>query len=225
VSTSTTSAPREPVVHHRGGVGAVLPRAYDLHARARRPRFELFGGGGAERVRGHEQRALAVARVMRRELAGERGLAHAVDADEQRHPRLLGPGSERRPRSGKELRRRALERAPQVECRVLLEECLRLVDQLVGRRRTDVRREQRRLQRLGGGGIHLAPAERRADGADERLTRAREPAAELLPQTQGRPYPVVTASAGSRRDEWLTSTPSRFTETSFETPSSCIVTP
>jgi hypothetical protein len=74
---------------HRARVG-VLFALHDRAAHALAPHLELQHGGSAEGVARGQQDLLALARVLARELADGRGLADAVDADDQDHRGLGG---------------------------------------------------------------------------------------------------------------------------------------
>jgi hypothetical protein len=61
----------------------------DLDAVALRPDFELLDGGGAERVRSAKNDAAALLLQAIRQLADAGGLACAVDANDENHPRTI----------------------------------------------------------------------------------------------------------------------------------------
>ncbi len=88
VGEHEVDAPRvgaaDRVVDHRAGVGALVG-ADDLGAGARRPLLELVGRRRTERVTRGEQDAAALLVVALGQLADGRGLAHAVDPDEEPH--------------------------------------------------------------------------------------------------------------------------------------------
>jgi hypothetical protein len=125
----------------------------------------------------------------------------AVHAHEQRHPRLLGPGRERRVPGADQRHGGLLQRRAQVERAVLVERLPRLGDQPVGRGRANVRRQQGELELLDGGRIERAPAQCRAHDAGERVPCAREPAPEPIPKAHGGGsgdgVPVPAPAAGS----------------------------
>ena len=100
-------------------------------------------------------------------------------------------------------------------------------DHALGRRRPDVGEQQRVLEALARCRVHRpAAAERRGEAAGERVTRAREPGAETAPGIRRGQDVAAASSAGSARGARReASSPSKRTETSFEMPSSCIVTP
>ena len=66
----------------RAGIAALLT-ADHVDAEPVTPHRELVGRGGAERVRRREQHRVPVGERLRGELRGRRGLAGAVDADEE----------------------------------------------------------------------------------------------------------------------------------------------
>ena len=76
------------VERHRRRVGA-LGSAHHLGAHPRRPGLQLVGGGGAEGVGGAQHDPPAVGDQHPREFADGRGLAGAVDADDQQHRRVV----------------------------------------------------------------------------------------------------------------------------------------
>ena len=143
------------VVRHRRGIGAGA-RTDDLDARARRPHVELLARGGAERVRRDQRRRAALAREARGELAGERRLADAVDADEERDPRALRSRLEGGAPRARQLHGCALERVAQVERRLDAHQALGPLDHALGGLGADVGLEQRFLQLGARGGIHRA---------------------------------------------------------------------
>ena len=71
------------------GSAPSLPRTR-VARRAAGPDLQLLGGGGAEGVAGREQHLLAVAGELGGQLADGRGLAAAVDADDEQDERLRG---------------------------------------------------------------------------------------------------------------------------------------
>ena len=77
------------VEQHRAGIGALM-LADDVHTGTVRPDLQLVGGGGAERIAGAQQHLLALRLEAGGQLADGRGLAHAVDADEQQDGRRGG---------------------------------------------------------------------------------------------------------------------------------------
>ena len=70
------------VEQHGAGIGALV-LADDVHTGAVGPDLQLVGGGGAEGISGAQQHLLALRLQLGGQLADGRGLAHAVDADEQ----------------------------------------------------------------------------------------------------------------------------------------------
>ncbi len=87
---------RERIKEDRRGVGAGLLLDH-LQAQPVRPDFELFVGGGAERIGGTEQRPAVLLEIEMSQLGDAGGFAHAVDAhheDDLWHARrgLLGFG-------------------------------------------------------------------------------------------------------------------------------------
>ena len=76
------------------GIGAGRPRD-DRGADALAPDRQLLDGRGAERVAGREHDRVALARGDGAELADGRGLARAVDADDEDDEGLLGAEGER----------------------------------------------------------------------------------------------------------------------------------
>ena len=84
MTTSKPSVGRalDALEDHRRGVGAFLA-AHDGRADAIRPDLQLLGGRGAEGVARGEQNLFPVGDQLGRELADGRGLAAAVDADDQ----------------------------------------------------------------------------------------------------------------------------------------------
>ena len=79
--------PAQCIEHETGRVGADRPRDH-LGAGALAPDLQLVDGGGAEGVAGREHDASALATETSGELADRRGLAGAVDADDQDDVRL-----------------------------------------------------------------------------------------------------------------------------------------
>ena len=63
--------------------------AHEAGSRPVGPDLELFDGGGAEGVAGDDHHLGALGREVGGDLAQRRGLARAIDADEQHH---IGPG-------------------------------------------------------------------------------------------------------------------------------------
>ena len=84
------------VEEHRAGVGPLV-LAHQLTAGALRPDLQLVRRSGPEGVRGAQQHPLALALELMGQLADGRGLAHAVDADEQHHGGLRGQVQSRVP--------------------------------------------------------------------------------------------------------------------------------
>jgi hypothetical protein len=75
---------RERFVGKACGIGADLARN-DFRADAGAPDFKLLDGGGAECVASGEHDVAALSAQFRRELTDGRGLARAVDADDEDH--------------------------------------------------------------------------------------------------------------------------------------------
>ena len=80
------TARRERVEHDGGRIGA-FARAHHVHAGPIGPHLQLIDRGGAKRVGRADERRLALALQLVRELADRRSLAGAVHADDEDHPR------------------------------------------------------------------------------------------------------------------------------------------
>ena len=240
-------------MNHRGGILAVAA-AHDLDAGARRPGLELLGRGGAKRVGGHQQRAtaLAVAKCaaslpasvvlptpLTPTISATQGRGRSARARQPRRrpcrlPRaIMRAGLE--PRGARPSRDSdfGFERFAQRHA-LLAQASLGAGQQLLRRRRADVGEDQRVFERLPRLGIHrAAAAERRLEAACQALARAIEPAADAAPECHGgalvgRAQPAVTpasSGASARSTRFEASWPSNLTDTSFEMPSSCMVTP
>ena len=100
VSAMTTSVPSawralDGLEDHRRGIGALLaPHHRRAHALA--PDLQLLGGRGAEGVARGQQHALALAAQLGGQLADGRGLAAAVDPDDQQDEGAGGVQVQRR---------------------------------------------------------------------------------------------------------------------------------
>jgi hypothetical protein len=94
-------APLHRGIGHRGGIGALfLPDGFDPDALA--PGGQLFGGSGAEGVRGAEQDGLVLGYEHTRDLAHRRRLPGAVDADDEDDGGVVsGSGGGQRPVHGR----------------------------------------------------------------------------------------------------------------------------
>ena len=94
VSTRIGSRPfalPDEIASNTTAAGSAPSRARTMSTPARvRPDLELLDGSRAKRVGGANERRLALALQQVRELADRRRLAGAVDADDQRHLRMMG---------------------------------------------------------------------------------------------------------------------------------------
>ena len=98
------------VEQHGAGIGALV-LADDVHTGAVGPDLQLVGGGGAEGISGAQQHLLALRLQLGGQLADGRGLAHAVDADDQNHTGMGGQIQLRVPH-GKHIHQNFLQRFP-----------------------------------------------------------------------------------------------------------------
>jgi hypothetical protein len=171
---------------HRRRIGAVAG-AHDLGSGLLRPGLELLGGRGAEGVSRHQQGGASLAGEAPGELAGQGGLADAVDAHQQRHPRLLGAGLEAGAPPPQQLDRRPLERFPQVEIGLAPHALLRQLDQALGGGGSDVGGEQGLLQLEPGLGAHRpANAHQRTEVPLQPLAGASQPGPKPVPHPERR---------------------------------------
>ena len=157
-----------PVVRDGGRVRAALG-AHEVSSGPLRPDLELLLGRRAVSVGRSDDDRAAVLRQPRRELPDRRGLAGAVDADDEDHGRLVGEVEHRR--LAKQLRR--LLREGRVQVRELPAR-LEPPHELGGCAHADVAGDQRLLEPLPVGVV--ARVERRCGGelAGERPARLRE---------------------------------------------------
>ncbi len=185
----------QAVVDHRGRVRSGA-RAQQLDAGAPGPHLELLDRGGAEGVGGDQQRGPSGASEARGELAGERGLADPVHADQECHPRTAAIRLEARALGAQQVGRGLLQRAAQVERRIAAQEILGALDQGLGGGRADVGGEQRLLEAGPGGGVHGAHTHDRAERLLEALAGAAEAGADPLPEAHG-PVSVPRTASGT----------------------------
>ena len=106
MSTNSTSTPRSLAARTasktRPAASAPASRAITSAPGALAPDLELIDGGGAKGVAGRQHHLAAFGAEFRRELADGRGLAGAVDADNQDHERLVRRIDRERLRDGLE---------------------------------------------------------------------------------------------------------------------------
>ena len=186
------------VVRDRRGIAAPLA-LYELRAGALRPDTELLLRRGTEGVGRGDDDGVAVLAQAVREFPDRRGLAGAVDADDEDDARLAGEVDARRVAEelGHLLRQRLVE-AREVAAR------LEPSNELGRRGHTDVTGDQRLLQALprcrvagieGRGGEFLREG---APAAPERVTQAREEARALLAALHVRATVAEQLSPGPR---------------------------
>ena len=130
------------IERHGRGIGARLG-ADEIDVRPLHPDCQLLDGGGAERIGGAHEHRLASRSIPVRELADTGGLAGAVDANDQDHVRPRGDH-----RSGLHIRQDALHHAADAVAERSTRVGAHRLQNLTGRRQTDVGGNQCIFQRF-----------------------------------------------------------------------------